>query len=55
MKLTEKGIENLTEWKNKGYICPDFNIELVKKNTVENPTWIHFGAGNIFRAFQANL
>ena len=25
------------------------------KNTVEHPHWIHFGAGNIFRAFQANV
>ena len=23
--------------------------------TVANPEWVHFGAGNIFRAFQANL
>lgn len=23
--------------------------------TMESPFWIHFGAGNIFRAFQANV
>ena len=22
---------------------------------MENPFWVHFGAGNIFRAFQANV
>ena len=25
----------------------------LKKKTKENPTWVHFGAGNIFRAFPA--
>lgn len=55
MKLTEKGIENTAEWESKGYFCPKFDRDLVKKNTFENPAWIHFGAGNIFRAFQANV
>ncbi len=25
------------------------------RKTIEAPVWVHFGAGNIFRAFQANL
>ena len=32
-----------------------YDRELVRENTLDNPEWIHFGAGNIFRAFQANL
>ena len=27
----------------------------MRKATKENPFWIHFGGGNIFRAFQANV
>lgn len=55
MKLTAKGIENRAEWEKKGYSLPKFDIEKVALATKENPTWVHFGAGNIFRAFQANV
>ncbi len=56
MKLTLQGIrENKTEFEAKGYHLPEFDYEKVKKNTYERPVWIHFGAGNIFRAFQANV
>lgn len=40
-------------WKGKGYELPEYDREQVRKNTMEAPTWIHFGAGNIFRGFPA--
>ena len=56
MKLTLAGIrEGKAEYEKKGYHLPTFDYETVKKNTYERPVWIHFGAGNIFRAFQANV
>ena len=56
MNLTASGVyENRKEWEAAGYKLPTFDREKVMKNTRENPTWIHFGAGNIFRAFQANV
>ncbi len=53
MKLSDlkKGISQ--EWKDKGYKLPTFDVEKVKKKTYEAPVWVHFGAGNIFRAFPA--
>ena len=39
----------------KGYALPKFDRTAVTENTKKNPRWIHFGAGNIFRAFQANV
>ena len=54
MQLTRKGIES-PEWKAKGYSMPQFNFESIQKNTHEKPYWLHFGGGNIFRAYQANL
>ena len=30
-------------------------LHAVTAETKATPTWIHFGAGNIFRAFQANV
>lgn len=58
MKLTNTGVldnENRKEWEAAGYALPAFDAEAVKEETRKNPEWIHFGAGNIFRAFQANV
>ena len=55
MKLTKDGIKNVAEWEAKGYSLPKFDREKVEAATKANPFWIHFGAGNIFRAFQANV
>lgn len=55
MELSKKGISNRESWKKLGYRLPMFDIDEVNKRTKENPTWIHFGAGNLFRAFQANV
>ncbi|MCD8022002.1 MAG: mannitol dehydrogenase family protein [Lachnospiraceae bacterium] len=55
MRLSEEGLKNRQEWLDKGYQLPKFDREAVKAKTKDTPEWIHFGAGNIFRAFQANL
>ena len=34
---------------------PKYNIGVVRENTRVNPTWLHFGAGNIFRGFISSL
>lgn len=43
------------EWEEKGYQLPRFDIEAVRAKTHDEPTWVHFGAGNIFRAFPAAI
>ena len=56
MKLTLAGVRaDRAAFEAAGYSLPSFDYETVKKNTQEKPFWIHFGAGNIFRAFQANV
>lgn len=55
MKLNANGIKNRTEWEEKGYEMPHFDHSKMVKATNENPCWIHFGAGNIFRGFPAML
>ena len=55
MKLNANSVATDNSWKEKGYYLPTFNKEDMIKKTVEAPEWVHFGAGNIFRAFQANL
>lgn len=55
MKLNKTGLENRAQWEAAGYALPEFDREAVAAATKEAPFWIHFGAGNIFRAFQANV
>ncbi|NLP16996.1 MAG: mannitol dehydrogenase family protein [Clostridiales bacterium] len=40
-------------WIQKGYELPSYDRDSIRKETMDNPTWIHFGAGNIFRGFPA--
>ena len=56
MELTLKSLhDDRDAFLAAGYHLPEFDYDSVHKNTVEHPHWIHFGAGNIFRAFQANV
>lgn len=55
MKLNKTGLANREQWEAAGYALPQFDREAVTAATKEAPFWIHFGAGNIFRAFQANV
>ena len=55
MRLCKQGLENTDQWEKAGYKLPQYDRMAVAKATKENPFWIHFGAGNIFRAFQANV
>ena len=56
MELTRKSIQEQREaFLQAGYRLPEFDYDKVKAATETSPAWIHFGAGNIFRAFQCNL
>lgn len=56
MKLNRTGVlNNKEEWLSKGYDLPHFDIDAMAAATKAAPVWAHFGAGNIFRAFHANL
>ncbi|MBQ9856909.1 MAG: mannitol dehydrogenase family protein, partial [Clostridia bacterium] len=51
MKLNLKALENKALWQEKGYALPEYDVKAITENTKNAPKWIHFGAGNIFRAF----
>ena len=57
MKLNDilSGQLNTAEWEAKGYQLPKFDIKAVREKTAKEPTWVHFGGGNIFRAFPAAI
>lgn len=53
MDLNKKVLDEQEELAEKGFNLPKFDYQLVKDKTLNEPRWIHFGAGNIFRAFLA--
>ncbi len=55
LKLSLEGIKAREQWQAKGYSLPEFDIASVIQKTTENPRWLHFGAGNIFKVFPAVL
>ncbi len=55
MELSEKGLTQREGFESAGYKLPQFDRQRMRERTEENPVWVHFGAGNLFRAFQANL
>lgn len=55
MKLNENGLSSRKKWEDAGYQLPEYDCKKAAEATRKAPFWIHFGAGNIFRAFQANV
>lgn len=53
MKINLQGILDKWQWEEKAYSLPQYDVEQIAKATKENPFWIHFGGGNLFRAFHA--
>ncbi|MVX64797.1 mannitol dehydrogenase family protein [Clostridium chromiireducens] len=53
--LSKESIKNSELWEKAGIEIPKFNHDDMSACTKENPTWVHFGAGNIFRGFIAML
>lgn len=53
MKLNLDNLQNTLAWES--YRMPHYDIAAMRERTKAAPTWLHFGAGNIFRAFPAVL
>ena len=51
LKLNAGSLAKPEEWLEKGYALPGYDRDAMKKATESDPVWVHFGAGNIFRAF----
>ncbi|MDR0400962.1 MAG: mannitol dehydrogenase family protein [Treponema sp.] len=47
--------EKKSDFERAGIAVPSFDIEEVRRRTRESPVWIHFGSGNLFRAYHAAL
>lgn len=47
--------ESLTELKQRGIELPNFDVNKLKENGQKHPVWIHFGGGNLYRGFHAEI
>jgi len=55
MQLNYKGIQDAAAWEAAGVKLPKHDWKAMCAETEQNPVWVHFGAGNIFRIFIAGL
>ncbi|WP_094604146.1 Polyol:NADP oxidoreductase [Sporomusa silvacetica DSM 10669] len=55
LQLNKESIKNTALWQQAGIENVKFNYDQMVTVTTEKPTWVHFGAGNIFRGFIAML
>ncbi|MDR0486632.1 MAG: mannitol dehydrogenase family protein, partial [Treponema sp.] len=55
MRLTNEALKDSAFWEKAGIALPRFDREAMIAATRVSPKWVHFGAGNIFRAFPAAL
>ena len=54
LMLNEQGLKSRADWEKAGYALPQFDRAEMIRATRQQPVWVHFGAGNIFRAFQCH-
>ena len=55
MKVNLASLQDRAGWEKAGVRLPKYDIMEMRRKTAEAPIWVHFGAGNIFRAFIAAL
>jgi fructuronate reductase len=53
VKLTDD--LTLDKWTKADIKVPAYNPATVQRETLENPTWLHFGGGNLFRCTHAKM
>ena len=55
MRVSLETLKDRAGWEKTGVRLPAFDVQAMREKTNEAPLWVHFGAGNIFRAFIAVL
>ena len=53
ISMNRNSLKRTSDWAGINVTLPKFDLEKVSEKTISEPTWLHFGAGNIFRGFIA--
>ncbi len=53
LHLNIQGLRDESGWQAAHIALPRYDVSAMQERTLRHPVWIHFGAGNIFRAFLA--
>lgn len=54
-KVTLEGIKDTDAFLKADVELPKFDVKAAQEHSLDNPVWVHFGPGNIFRGFIASL
>lgn len=55
LRLKQDSLKTSNAWEQAGISLPEFDRQAMITNTKENPKWVHFGSGNLFRGYIAVL
>lgn len=55
VKITDDYLQNKAAFDGSNIKVPTFDQAAMKKETLASPRWVHFGGGNLFRAFHAAI
>ena len=55
MKVNLASLKDRAAWEAAGVKLPSYDVAAMREAAKKAPIWVHFGAGNIFRAFVAAL
>lgn len=55
VRLTDDYLKNASTFVKAGITVPKFNQTEITQAAQENPVWVHFGGGNLFRCFHAKV
>jgi len=55
LELSYEGLAAADMWRAAGIRTPAYEPKAVAEKTARDPVWVHFGAGNIFRAYVAAM
>ncbi|GFH42042.1 mannitol dehydrogenase [Lactococcus hodotermopsidis] len=55
MKITDDYLNKPEVFKDKNIVVPTYDVAEMRAETLKNPEWVHFGGGNLYRCFHAQV